>query len=214
MARFWVRLRDQSKARTFALDGRPVVFIFGSHSWSILPLTRAEATAFEISMDHAREVFRAVYGQFPYIVGEEMVLSSKGTFAEDRALRTRSFDRIYIYHHASNLKPTRLSGIDATLFVTDDYTENQLALLRTTYDAVQGLRNRYTGKRVLVIPNIAPGFAKPGLPTLIIDRAWYADFMKLVQQFHVSSYIDVKWLSALGTAELPAPASLHRWVVE
>ena len=205
MARFWVELRDQSKARIFVLDRRPVVFIFGSHSWGVLPLTQAETTAFEISMDHAREAFRVVYGQVPYIIGEEMVLSSKGTFAEDRVLRTKSFDGIYSYHHASNLKPTHLSGVDATLFVTDDYTENQLALLRTTYDAVRELRNRYTGKRVLVIPNIAPGFAKPGLPTLMIDRAGYANFMKLVQQFHVSSYIEVEWLSALGTPELPAP---------
>ena len=205
MARFWVRVRDESDARIFRLDGRPVVFIFGSHSWGTEPLTQAEATAFESAVDHARESFRAVFGQFPYVVGEEMLLSSRGTFAADRMLRSRSFDAIYIYHHASNLKPTALSGIDGTLFVTDVYIENQLTLLRSTYDALQDLRNRYTGKRVLIIPNVAPGFAKPGLPRLMIDRAQYAEFMKLIQQFHASSYIAPEWSSALGTAELPAP---------
>ena len=205
MARFWVRVRYESDARIFRLDGRPVVFIFGSHSWGTEPLTQAEATAFESAVDHARESFRAVFGQFPYVVGEEMLFSSRGTFAADRMLRSRSFDAIYIYHHASNFKPTALSGIDGTLFVTDIYIENQLTLLRATYDALQDLRNRYTGKRVLMIPNVAPGFAKPGLPSLMIDRAQYPEFMKLIQQFHDTSYIAPEWSSALGTAELPAP---------
>ena len=205
MARFWTQVRDETGARIFRLDGRPVLFIFGSHSWGRLPLSTAETIAFQTNINNARESFAAVFGEYPYIVGEEMVLSSMGTFAEDRALRTRSFDAVYIYHHASNLKPISLSGIDATLFITEDYAQNQLNLLQTTYEALQNIRNRYTGKRILIIPNIAPGFAKPGLPTLMIDREQYGDFMKLVQGFHYTSYIEKEWIAVLGTPELPAP---------
>ena len=187
------------------MDGRPVVFIFGTHSWGQFPTRPEEYTALEIALDGCREAFRVVYGQFPYLVGEEMVLSSKGVFAEDRIRRTASFDAIYVYHHASNLKPTELSGVDATLFVTPQYAENQLTILRKTYEALEPLSNRYTGRRILVIPNIAPGFAKPGLPTLMIDRSSYAYFMKLVQQFHVSRYIQRQWSQAIGTSALPAP---------
>jgi hypothetical protein len=205
MARFLVKLRDESDVEIFRLDGRPVVFIFGSHAWITEPLTAEKATAFEISMDHAREAFRVVFGQFPYLVGEEMLLSAVGNFGEDRRLRTRSFDGIYIYHHAENLKPTVLSGIDETLFMNDVYTENQLGLLRATYAVLKNLRNRYTGKSVLVIPNVAPGFAKPGLPKLLIDRSTYANFIKLIIKFHDRFYIEPEWLNKIGTAELPAP---------
>ena len=134
-----------------------------------------------------------------------MVLSSKGIIAPDRIRRTTSFDAIYVYHHASNLKPTRLSGVDATLFVTDRYMENQLAVLRKTYAAVSNLLNRHTAQRILVIPNLAPGFAKPGLPTLKINRSGYADFMKLIQRFHQREYITPQWQTVLGTATLPSP---------
>ena len=205
MARFLVDVRDRSDGKIFTLDGRPVVFIFGTHAWGQFPIQPAEYTAIEIALDQCREAFRVVYGQFPYLVGEEMILSSKSVFAEDRIRRTSSFDAIYVYHHASNLKPTELSGIDATLLLTPQYAENQLAILRKTYEALEQLPNRYTGQRILVIPNIAPGFAKPGLPTLMTDRWGYANFMKLVQRFHVSQYIQCRWSQVIGTAALPAP---------
>ena len=200
-----VRLRDLTPAKVFTLNDRPVVFIFGTHSWGHFPITRSEFIAMESVIDQCREAFYAVYGQFPYLVGEEMVLSSKGIIAPDRIRRTRSFDAIYVYHHASNLKPTRLSGVDATLFVSQRYMENQLAVLRKTYTAVSNLRNRHTGQRILVIPNLAPGFAKPGLPTLKIDRPGYADFMKLIQQFHEREYISTQWQTLIGSGTLPAP---------
>lgn len=205
LAHFMVRLRDLTPAKVFTLNDRPVVFIFGTHAWGHFPITRSEFIAMESVIDQCREAFYAVYGQFPYLVGEEMLLSSKGIIASDRIRRTRSFDAIYVYHHASNLKPTRLSGVDATLFVTPRYMENQLAVLRKTYTAVSNLRNRHTAQKILVIPNLAPGFAKPGLPTLKIDRSGYADFMKLIQQFHDREYVSTQWQTLLGTGTLPAP---------
>lgn len=205
LAGFLARLRDQTPAAVFTLDDRPVVFIFGTHAWGQLPIANAEFIAMEQAIDECREAFYSVYGQFPYLIGEEMVLSSKGIIASDRIRRTTSFDAIYVYHHASNLKPTRLSGVDATLFITDRYMENQLAVLRKTYAAVSNLLNRHTAQKILVIPNLAPGFAKPGLPTLKIDRSAYADFMKLIQRFHEREYIKWEWETLLGSAALPAP---------
>jgi hypothetical protein len=205
MARFLVQVRDRTPARIFTLDGRPVVFIFGTHSWGRFPIEPEQYRAFEIAMDLCREAFRVEYGTLPYLVGEEMILSSRGVFADDRVRRSLSFDAIYAYHHASNLKPTVLSGANATLFVTPQYTQHQLALLGKTYEALSELRNRYTGQRILVIPNIAPGFAKPGLPTLKIDRPAYAGLLKLIQDFHVREYVQTEWADAIGTAALPAP---------
>ena len=37
MGRFFAEVRDNSPARIFTLDGRPVVFLFGSHSWGFSP---------------------------------------------------------------------------------------------------------------------------------------------------------------------------------
>ena len=201
MARFFAEVRDESPARVFTLDGRPVVFIFGSHTWGLFPVRSQRFQEVDRLLIEVREIFRDIYGTYPYLVGEEIVLSSRGRFADDRLRRTLNFDAIYIYHHASNLKP----GVPATLFITQPYLDNQLNILAKTYTALSNLRNRFTGQRVLIMPNLAPGFAKPGMPTLQIDRSDYTDFMKLIQQFHLKEYIFRYWGLALGSALLPAP---------
>ena len=104
MGRFLANARDGAGARVFTLDGRPVVFIFGSHTWGLLPLESAQFTAFEVALDRAREAFRVRYGSLPFLVGEEKILSAGGVFADDRVRHMASFDAAYVYHHAS-LKP-------------------------------------------------------------------------------------------------------------
>jgi hypothetical protein len=206
MGRFLVEIRDTSPARIFRLDGRPVVFIFGSHSWGDTGVDRGEFRALEYSLDTARQVFHDAFGEYPYIVGEEIFLSTTGRFSEDRRRRSNSFDAIYIYHHASNLKSTHLSpGIDPVLYLSPEYIDNQILILRRTYDAVETLRNRYTGAPVLVIPNLSPGFAKPGLPTLKMGRVDYAQFMQAIKTMHESEYLFPTWGDRLGTDVLPAP---------
>lgn len=201
MAGFLARARDESPARVFALDGRPVMFIFGTHTWGALPPDAAEITVMVRAIETAREEFANVYGAYPYIVGEEMQLSATGTFSSDRRIRSEFFDAIYIYHHASNLK----RGTYERLRMSDSYIDNQITILRAAYDASAGLRNRFTGRRLLVIPNLAPGFAKPGHPTLEIDRGDYADFMKLIKNIHTEGHITPRWSVDLGQAVLPAP---------
>jgi len=201
MARFLCEVRDDSPARIFTLDGRPVVFIFGTHTWGHFPVYSREFRAVETLVTAARKRFAEVYGTTPYLVGEEILLSPSGVIPNDRLQRAIAFDAIYIYHHASNLK----KGFEETLSMSDLYIENQLKILRQTYSAFNALRNRYTGRPILVIPNLAPGFAKPGHPTLQIGRRHYADFMKRMQQFHIKEYIRHEWAQLQGTTLLPAP---------
>lgn len=201
MASFLARVRDDSPARVFTLQGRPVVFIFGTHIWGRLPLDEADVRAMEKAVGQALETFAGVYGERPFLVGEEMQLTPGRRFSDDRRKRSPLFDAIFIYHHAANLK----RGSERPLRMSPAYVRNQIEILRNTYGDAAPLRNRFTGGRLLVIPNLAPGFAKPGLPTLLIDRAGYADFMKLVKRVHMEEYVLRHWAGELGQAALPAP---------
>ncbi|MCE2539665.1 MAG: hypothetical protein J4G16_04570 [Acidobacteria bacterium] len=201
MARFLRDVRRVSPVRIFALDGRPVVFIFGTHTWGRLPLSTREASAMQTTIASARQDFADVYGEFPYLVGEEMQLSSTGQFSADRRTRSRFFDAIYIYHHAANIK----QGSEQRLRMSPLYIQNQITTLRTTYAAATEIRNLFTGRRLLVIPNLAPGFAKSGHPTLEIGRGEYANFMKLLKGMHMEEHILRYWSGELGQAVLPAP---------
>lgn len=201
MAGFLLRVRDHTPARVFTLDDRPVVFIFGTHIWGRLPLDETETATMDRAITAARQAFADAYGAFPYLVGEEVQLSSTGDFSADRWTRSRFFDAIYIYHHAANIK----QGSERRLRMTPAYIENQVRTLRATYAAAARLRNRFTGHPLLVIPNLAPGFAKPGHPTLEITRSEYADFMKLIKSVHTEEHILPHWSAELGQARLPAP---------
>jgi hypothetical protein len=149
----------------------------------------------------AREIFKDIYGAPPYIVGEEMYLSATGQFANDRQRRTQNFDAIHVYHHASNLK----RGMLATIQMSSSYIENQVRILKRTYDAVRNVRNRFTQRNIHVIPNLSPGFAKAAHPTLQLGRSGYADFMKLLINIHEQYHIQKTWSQQIGTSELPAP---------
>lgn len=193
MARFMVEIRDETPAHIYELDGKPVVFIFGSHTWGNLPYVWGVAGM----VANIRDIFRDIYGSHPFIVGEEMYLSSEGEFSTDRVLRTRNFDGVYVYHHASNLKRARY----AVLQMSPSYISNQVNILRRTYSAVAPIVNRYTGQRVLVIPNLAPGFAKPAHPTLELGRAGYANFMKLLKGIH-----ETWWTTFSKNSNITTPA--------
>ena len=201
MAQFLAEARDNSSARIFTLNGRPVVFLFGSHTWGLLPPNFTDYNAIEHAIDEARQSFYDVYGQYPYLVGEEIALSTVDEFSRDRKRRTISFDAIYVYHHASNLK----AGTETTLQMSSWYTRTHINILWRTYIATQTLRNRYTGDQILVIPNLSAGFAKPGHPTLKVDRLKYAEFMRALINFHEKHYLQTFWRDREGTPELPAP---------
>lgn len=200
MARFLARVRDDSPARVFTLQGRPVMFIFGTHIWGRLPFGEADVRALETTIGQALDTFAGVYGERPFLVGEEIQLTPARRLSDDRRIRGTFFDAIFIYHHA-NLKP----GSARPLHMDSAYVDSRIEILRNTYADAAQLRNRFTGGRLLVIPNLAPGFAKTGHPTLLIDRAGYADFMKLVKRVHMEEYVLRHWAGELGQAALPAP---------
>ena len=146
MGRFLANARDGAGARVFTLDGRPVVFIFGSHTWGLLPLESAQFTAFEVALDRAREAFRVRYGSLPFLVGEEKILSAGGVFADDRVRHMASFDAAYVYHHAS-LKPLSVApGLGGTFGITPRYVEHQIAILQHNFRAVQDIRKPVHGQ--------------------------------------------------------------------
>ena len=207
MARTLVMARDRYATRVFQLDGRPVIFIFGSHAWGLNADDEIEFSRIADVVAEARDVFRLVYGAFPYLVGDELLpLASTTSPSPDRVSRAINFDAIYAYH-AANLKP------NATPFaISEEYSALQrLRLVRAT-TAVRGLRNRYTGERLLIIPSLAGGFAKHGLPILSTTRQAYANFVKLLTRFHAQSYLPQEWPGVVGTSALPAPIySVGSW---
>ncbi len=201
MARFLVEVRDETPVRIFLLDGRPVIFIFGSHTWGPIPPDASAYVPIREAIRMLRNRFHDIYGAYPYLVGDEVYLESTRDITEDRKLRSTFFDAIYVYHHAA-LKPT---PVPLTLPVTRPYIENLLTILRTNYATMHSITNVFSGQRVMVIPNLSPGFAKPGFPTLQIERGTYTDFLKLLRDVHLNEYIERDWSGELGTPRLPAP---------
>ena len=104
MARTLVAARDRHATRVFQLGGRPVIFIFGSHSWGLNADDEVEFGRIRDVVDEVRDVFKVVYGAFPYLVGDELLpLASTTNPPPDRVSRAVNFDAIYAYH-AANLK--------------------------------------------------------------------------------------------------------------
>ena len=207
MAKTLVEARDQYPTRVFLLDGRPVVFIFASHSWGLNPADTTEFGQMAAVVDEARETFRAVYGEYPYLVGEELLqMASTSTPSPDRVSRAINFDAIYAYHGA-NLKSSA-----PPFEMTELYGALQRFRLTRATQAVHGLKSRFTGNRLLIIPSLAGGFAKHGLPILSANRQAYADFVKLLTRFYSETYLPNEWPGAVGTPALPAPLySVGSW---
>ena len=200
MARTLVEARDRYQTRVFLLAGRPVMFIFGSHAWGLNHPDDAEFDQIAIVVRRARDAFNAVYGEYPYLVGDELLpIASSTTPSPDRVSRAINFDALFSYH-AANLKPS------ATPFAMNEaYAALQRRRLTSGVEAVRGLENRFTGQRLLIIPSLAGGFAKHGLPILSASRAAYTDYMKLLARYHAETYLPQEWPGAVGTAAVPAP---------
>ena len=204
MGRFVAEARDRG-ARIFTLDGRPVMFIFGSHTWGLFPVDSGQFTMLEIAIDGAREEFRNACGELPFIVGEEMIFSTDRELSPDRARRLTSFDATHVYHHAF-LKTTDLApDVGGPFLATPSYVEHQAAILEHNFNVIDDIRNRYTGDPIMLIPNLGPGFAKPGLRSLLMGRGGYADFMKAIRGVYLDQLQVGRRAEAVGTRRLPAP---------
>jgi hypothetical protein len=201
-------VRDETPARVFTLDGRPVVFIFGSHTWGLLDDLEPQFAALDDAFDEARQRFAAAYGSLPYVIGEEIPRSHGTPLTDEWRRRTANFDAAYAYLHSTNLK----QGTSGVLALDQWYIDNQVALLRATYDAVRDIRNRFTDRPILVIPSLAPGFAKQDYPTLQVNRSSYTAFMKTLVRVHRDEHLVPGWQDVVGSPLLPAPIySVGSW---
>ena len=206
MAMFLREVRA-TPARVFTLDRRPVIFLFGSHTWGLLD-SAAQSDALDQTLQLARESFARVYGAYPYLVGEEILRSFGTAFTENRWRRMVNFDGVFSYHHATNMK----SGPALPLPLNTWYIENQVNLLRQMISSIRWVANRYTGLPILLIPSLAPGFAKPGFPSLTVNRRSYSELMGVLRRIHMNEYVIPYWGSRLGSALLPAPVyALGSW---
>ena len=200
MARTLVSARDRHPTRVFQVDRRPVIFIFASHAWGLNAGDQIEFFRINDTVDAAREAFRTVYGAYPYLVGDELLqLGSPASPTSDLLSRATNFDALYSYH-AANLK------VGAAPFAIDEaygaFQQDRLA--RGVRDA-QPIRCRFTGQPPLIIPSLAGGFAKHGMPTLTATRHAYASYMQRLTRYYTEVYLPTEWEGDVGTAALPAP---------
>ena len=206
MAMF-LREVQATPARVFTLDRRPVVFLFGSHTWGLLE-SAAQSDAVDQTLQLVRESFARVYGSYPYLVGEETLRSYESEFTENRWRRMVNFDGVFSYHHATNMK----SGPAVAFPVDTWYIDHQVSLLRQMIASIRWVANRYTGLPILLIPSLAPGFAKPGYPSLSVNRQSYSELMGVLRTIHMNEYVIPYWSSHLGSPLLPAPVyALGSW---
>lgn len=201
MGEFLKEIRDTTPTRIFRLAGRPVIFIFGSHTWGIGPGFGFEFDAMDRAIEEARDRFREAFGTVPYLVGEEQLFSLEELGSLDRIRRAANFDAVFNYHHASSQRQVVASGG----VMRQTYTETNRELLRRNYDFFDFQRNRFTHRPILMIPSLAAGFAKNGFTDLLSTKGDYADFMKRTLRFHENEYLAPVWGDAIGTRELPAP---------
>ncbi len=207
MAQTLVEARDQYPTRVFLLDGRPVVFLFASHAWGLNPDDTVEFRQMTTVVSQAREAFGRVYGAPPYLVGDELLpLASTTTPSPDRLRRGALFDAVHAYH-AANLKTSA-----APFALNESYGALQRLRLERATVAMRGLENAFTSQKVLIIPSLAGGFAKHGMPTLSTTRQAFANYLKLLIRHHEEGYLPQEWPGALGTEALPAPIySVGSW---
>ena len=200
MAGTLIEARDRYQTRVFEINSRPVIFIFGSHSWCLNQEDDSEFQILSNSISEARRTFLSAYGKLPYLVGEELLqMAATEKPHPNRVSRARNFDALYSYHCA-NLKTSA-----KTFSITPAYSALQQLRLVRAVSAMKDLRNRFTGTRLLIIPSLAGGFAKHGLPTLSTTGPAYADFLTRLNHYHINTYLRGEWFNLLGTPDLPAP---------
>ncbi len=200
MAETFVEARDRYPCRVFLMDGRPVMFIFGSHSWGLNSRDEIEFSRMADVVGLARDAFARVYGTQPYLVGDELLpIASTTEPPSHRVNRALNFEAVFSYH-AANLK------VEANAFeMNEAYAALQRSRLVRATEAVRPLRNRHTNTRVLIIPSLAGGFAKHALPILSASRAAYADYLSLLSRYYEDTYLAGEWADVVGTPFIPAP---------
>ncbi len=206
MARFFQRI-DDSRVRTFRIDGRPVIFMYASHTWG----TNVDGTGIQYdrideAMENAVTNFEAIYGVPPYVIGEETTFAETDRFDAGRQRRSANFDAVFVYHHATGADFIVRGGEN----LRGAYVDQVKEVLGHTYDGVLEHRNRFTDRPLYVVPSLAAGFSKVDVPTLFANRSDYADFLKEMIRFHEDNFMVPRYGQG-GLGELPPVVSVGAW---
>lgn len=194
MARTFRALRD-SKARIFTIDGRPVVFIYASHTWGTnVDGSGPQYDRIDEAMENSIKSFQKLYGERPFVIGEETTFAESDRFDEGRRRRSANFDGVFNYHHASSGDFIRRGGQN----LRGRYVDQVKEVLINTYAGAIEHASRFTGRPLLVVPSFAAGFSKRDVPTLHANRRDYGEFLFEMLAFHSTEYM----LPAFGEGRL------------
>lgn len=175
----WLREVAGARARNvLRVDERPVVYLYGSHTFGINDAGLPDVGAALIA---AREAFAESFGSPPYLIGDESIFPGDAHVAFDRRYRAQYFDAVTRYHHYDE-RWTRGLGDGRAVRLDAAHVERVVALEQRNIDGFAGTRNRFTDRHVSVIPSAAAGFAKRGLPSLRASRADYEALLDAMQE--------------------------------
>lgn len=165
--------RAAGRTRVLAFDDRPVIYLFGSHTfgttWDNLPHVGS-------ALARARAAFARGFGRPPYVIGDEALFPGDRDAGRDRLQRAAYFDAVGRYHHYDE-GLVRGLGSGADIALDARYLEQIAELERRTQRAFATVRNHYSGKPVTVLPSAAAGFAKRGLPRLRASGEQYRQLL-------------------------------------
>lgn len=204
------RMLDQEtggvRDNVLLFDGRPVVFMFASH---LLGPTLESMLDVVRTLAAARRAFEAELGVPPYLIGEEVTFRAGQEVGVSGLIRATLFDAVARYHHYEAEVVARFAA-DGPVHLGGDYLREILDVERRTIEALDGVRNRFSGAPVLVIPSSAAGFAKVGLPTLLAGRDDFVRVLRAVRE------LAEEHLTAINASSSPpvhatAPVLVGSW---
>jgi hypothetical protein len=189
-----------TSAGILRIDGRPVIYLFASHllgGGSLLPTMDAA-----LALQEARQAFIDEAGVPPYLIGDESP-ALDDRLDDGRRLRASFFDAVTRYHHYDEQTVAAFAA-DGPVHLGGDYMLRMIEAEQRALAVFAGLRNRYTGTPVLVIPSSAAGFAKRGLPPVLASRHDYVAFLRAMRQI-AEQHVAQANAETPGGARYPAP---------
>lgn len=202
MAR-WLRQATERGATLFRLDGRPVIYLFGSHTWGT---THRNLPHVGRTIAQARQDFADEFGAYPYLIGDEALFPGDEKPGLDRLYRAAYFDAVSRYHHYDEALVRRL-GDGKAIELAGPYLRRIVELERQTMIGFGQVRNRFTDAPLLMIPSSAAGFAKRGLPSLRASGRQYRQLLEQMQAL-TDEHLQQRHAARLGSAWLPAPLAI------
>jgi hypothetical protein len=193
-------------ANVLRLDGRPVIFIYASHLLGTTLLSMIDVAR---ALTWARQAFTEIAGVPPYLIGDELPITTEQGVSSARRLRASFFDAVSRYHHYEDDLVAAFAA-DGPVSLGGDYLQRILDNERRSIEAFAGLRNRFTGAPVLVLPSSAAGFAKRGFPTLHASRSAYERLLRATRQLSMEHLTRLR-AEPQGQPLVQAPALVGSW---